>query len=223
MSMWITGIGTAVPPHRIAQADASAIAQQFSCTTAAQERLFQTMYRRSGVESRFSAVLEASEGDLALRQSFFGVSDPSTQDRMRMYEAESGPLAVSAGNSALRDAGIPARAGAAAPGHGFLHRLSLPWMGHRADQGAGSVAGRVPHARRFHGLPRPSERTTSRARFRRGGPRGVRAALRGRTVQLAPPVRLGRRQDRRQFPLRGWCRGARGDRVARSRPGLLTK
>ena len=37
MSMMITGIGTALPPHRISQADAAAIAKQFACETAAQE------------------------------------------------------------------------------------------------------------------------------------------------------------------------------------------
>ncbi len=63
MPMLIAGIGTAVPPHRIAQADAAEIAQQFSCETAAQERLFQSLYRRAGVETRHSVVLHGSDGD----------------------------------------------------------------------------------------------------------------------------------------------------------------
>ncbi len=64
MPTLIAGIGTAVPPHRIAQADAAEIAQQFSCETAAQERLFQSLYRRAGVETRHSVVLHRSAGEL---------------------------------------------------------------------------------------------------------------------------------------------------------------
>ena len=39
----IAGIGTANPPHRISSADAAGIAQQFSCETPAQRRLFLLM------------------------------------------------------------------------------------------------------------------------------------------------------------------------------------
>jgi predicted naringenin-chalcone synthase len=108
--MLIAGIGTAVPPHRIAQADAAEIAQRFSCETAAQERLFQSMYRRAGVETRHSVVLDTSTGELDGRQSFYGPENPTTRDRMRKYEAEAGVLAVAAGEAALRDASVmPAR------------------------------------------------------------------------------------------------------------------
>lgn len=108
MSMLIAGIGTAVPPHRISSVDAAAIAKRFSCETPAQERMFQAMYRRAGVETRHSVVLEASGGALDLRQAFFGDANPTTLDRMRRYEAEAGPLGVAAARSALRDAGVAA-------------------------------------------------------------------------------------------------------------------
>jgi predicted naringenin-chalcone synthase len=108
MSMLIAGIGTAVPPHRIAQADAAEIAKRFSCETTAQERLFQTLYRRAGVETRHCVVLLVSEGDLESRQSFYGGTHPTTLDRMREYEAAAGTLAVDAGWAALRDAGVAA-------------------------------------------------------------------------------------------------------------------
>ncbi|MFI5455341.1 MAG: type III polyketide synthase [Isosphaerales bacterium] len=107
MTMLIAGIGTAVPPHRIAQADAAEIAMQFSCETPAQERLFKGMYRRAGVETRHSVVLEASDGDLGARQSFYTHANPTTRDRMRKYEEQAGALAVSAGREALREAGVP--------------------------------------------------------------------------------------------------------------------
>jgi predicted naringenin-chalcone synthase len=106
MSMFMAGLGTALPAHRISSADAAEIAKQFACSTAAQERLFATMYRRAGVETRHSVVLNASDGDLSLRQSFYGAAHPSTRDRLLRYEAEAGPLAVAAGQAALRDAGI---------------------------------------------------------------------------------------------------------------------
>jgi len=107
MPMLIAGIGTAVPAHRIAQADAAEIAQRYSCETAAQERLFKGMYRRAGVETRHSVVLERSDGDLDVRQSFYSSANPTTQDRMRKYEEHAGGLAVSAGRESLRDAGVP--------------------------------------------------------------------------------------------------------------------
>jgi predicted naringenin-chalcone synthase len=106
MPMLILGLGTAVPPHRIRQADAASIAQQFSCDTAAQERLFKQMYRRAGVETRHSVVLEASDGELDRRQSFYTHANPTTRDRMRKYEAEAAELACTAGRRALRSAQV---------------------------------------------------------------------------------------------------------------------
>jgi len=108
MTMLIAGIGTAVPLHRIAQADAAEIATQFSCETPAQERLFKGMYRRAGVDTRHSVVLEASDGDLGARQSFYTHANPTTRDRMRKYEEQAGALAVSAGREALREARVQA-------------------------------------------------------------------------------------------------------------------
>ncbi len=106
MSMLIAGIGTAVPPHRVSQVDAAEIAKQYSCATAAQERLFQTLYRRAGVEGRNCVVLDRSDGPLDGRQSFYASSDPTTLDRMRKYEEQAGSLALAACAAALRDAAI---------------------------------------------------------------------------------------------------------------------
>ena len=63
MPVLIAGIGTAVPPHRIAQADAAAIARQYSCETPDHERVFDAVYWGTGVETRHSVVLQASNGD----------------------------------------------------------------------------------------------------------------------------------------------------------------
>ena len=102
----IAGIATAVPPHRIAQSDAAEIAKQYSCTTAAQERLFLGLYRRSGVETRHSVVLDRSDGDLGGRQSFYTRSAPTTGDRMKKYAEQAGALAVAASGRALAKAGV---------------------------------------------------------------------------------------------------------------------
>ncbi|HKM54548.1 MAG TPA: type III polyketide synthase [Isosphaeraceae bacterium] len=139
MSMMIAGLGTALPPHQISQADAAQIVKQYSCVTAAQERLFETLYRRAGVSGRGSVVLDNSEGPLEIRQSFYtSSSSPTTLDRMRKYEAESSPLAVAASRAALRDAGVePDRvthlitvscSGFCAPGFdiGLVKQLPLP-------------------------------------------------------------------------------------------------
>jgi predicted naringenin-chalcone synthase len=110
MSMLIAGIGTSLPPHRISTIDAAEIAKRFACDTSARERHFEGLYRRSGVGSRHCVVLNASEGDLDARQSFYGPSDPTTRTRMAKYEAEAGALAVASAVAALEDAAIaPAR------------------------------------------------------------------------------------------------------------------
>jgi predicted naringenin-chalcone synthase len=108
MNMILAGIGTALPPYRISQIDAATIAKQYSCETPAQERLFVTLYRRAGVDGRNCTVLDASDGPLESRQSFYGSMAPTTLDRMRKYAAEAGPLAASAAREALRDAGVGA-------------------------------------------------------------------------------------------------------------------
>ena len=138
MSMLIAGIGTAVPPHRISQVDAAEIAKQYSCETAAQERLFLTLYRRAGVEGRNCVVLNKSDGPLDGRQSFYTSSDPTTLDRMRKYEEQAGSLAFAACKAALQDAAIaPGRmthlvtiscSGFYAPGFdiGLVKQLPLP-------------------------------------------------------------------------------------------------
>ena len=102
----IAGMATAVPPHRIAQSDAAEIAKTYSCESAAQERLFVGLYRRSGVETRHSVVLDRSDGDLAGRQRFYTQAEPTTSDRMHEYAEHAGGLSVAAGGGALRDAEV---------------------------------------------------------------------------------------------------------------------
>jgi predicted naringenin-chalcone synthase len=104
--MIIAGIGTALPRHRISQDDAARLAKRYACETAAQERLFEELYRRVGVEGRGSVVLDGSEGPLEGRQSFYAATPPTTRERMLKYEGEARPLALAASRAALDDAGI---------------------------------------------------------------------------------------------------------------------
>jgi predicted naringenin-chalcone synthase len=110
MPVLIAGIGTAVPPHRITQADAAEIARPYSCEIPAHERVLEAIYKGTGVETRHSVILQASDGDLAERQSFYGDQIPTTRDRMRVYEQEASTLALAAAERALVDAHVaPAR------------------------------------------------------------------------------------------------------------------
>src|SRR5262245_36582128 len=52
----ILGFGTALPPHRMTQAEATELAQQVLCRTDEQARLVQVLYRRAGVKQRFTVV-----------------------------------------------------------------------------------------------------------------------------------------------------------------------
>lgn len=139
MSIWMAGIGTALPPHTITQRDAAEIAQRFSCETPAQERMFHTLYRRAGVERRHSVVLSASDGALEARQSFFGAAAPTTVDRMRKYEEEAGELAVAAAESALADAAVD-------PGR-ITHLVTVSCTGFYAPSFDSTLIKRLPLSR----------------------------------------------------------------------------
>jgi predicted naringenin-chalcone synthase len=104
--MEIAGIGTAVPPHRIAQEDAATIARAFAAVPANRARLFDEIYRRAGVATRHSVVLEASGGPLAGRQSFYGSASPTTSQRMQVYLEKAETLALESAERAIEDSGI---------------------------------------------------------------------------------------------------------------------
>jgi prepilin-type processing-associated H-X9-DG protein len=138
MSMSIAGIGTALPSHRINQADAVEVAQGFNCETPVEEQFIRDIYERAGVETRHCVILDASEGELSSRQSFFSRVEPTTLDRMRLFEARAAELAVAASGAALADARISADrithvvtvtcSGFYAPGFdvALIKRLGLP-------------------------------------------------------------------------------------------------
>jgi predicted naringenin-chalcone synthase len=112
MSMFIAGVGLAVPEHSITQSDSAAMGVTFATADGSRARTLQALYRRSGVTKRHSVVLDASEGPIEARQSFYppvvGVGDggPTTEVRMRAFHEKAPPLMATAGRRALDDAAV---------------------------------------------------------------------------------------------------------------------
>lgn len=109
MNVQIIGIGAAVPDHQIAQSDAAEQASQLSCQTQTQQRLLKTLYRRAGVRTRHSVVLESDTNGRPAQQSFYTSltsQGPSTAARMQAYEMHATPLAVAAAERALASAAV---------------------------------------------------------------------------------------------------------------------
>jgi predicted naringenin-chalcone synthase len=112
MSLYLHGLGTALPPHCISQRDAATGAVDASCQTDEQRRLLPVLYRKAGVQSRHSVLLNADAGPPIGRQSFFHAArdaedrGPTTAARMQQYEQSAGPLALAAARAAIVDAAI---------------------------------------------------------------------------------------------------------------------
>jgi len=109
MSLQIIGIGTSVPEHEIEQSDAAEQASQLSCQTQTQKRVLKTLYRRAGVHTRRSVVLESGTNGRPAQQSFYtslAPQGPTTAARMAAYESHAAPLAVAAAENALRSADV---------------------------------------------------------------------------------------------------------------------
>jgi predicted naringenin-chalcone synthase len=109
MSLLIAGMGTSVPEYQIEQSDAAEQASQLSCQTLAQQRLLKTLYRRAGVQTRHSVLLESGTNGQPAEQGFYTSSaqdGPSTAERMAAYELHAAPLAIAAAHDALSAANV---------------------------------------------------------------------------------------------------------------------
>ncbi|MGZ0174819.1 MAG: type III polyketide synthase [Planctomycetales bacterium] len=112
MALTIRGLGTATPEHSLSQADAAEMAIGLCCSTAQQTKLLPALYRRTGVQTRHSVILEASTNGAAARQVFYRDAQnehdagPATSVRMDRYQSEAGPLAQTAAQRAIEQAGI---------------------------------------------------------------------------------------------------------------------
>jgi predicted naringenin-chalcone synthase len=142
MEIVISGIGTAVPPHHFRQDEAGEVAAQYCSATAEQAKMLNMLYRRSGVHTRGSVILDQAEGELADRQQFFPpVTDeephgPTTEARLRFFAEAAGPLAIESSRQALERGGVSPQSvthlitvtcsGFSAPGFDFTLINQLP-------------------------------------------------------------------------------------------------
>ncbi len=118
MNLSIAGIGTAVPPHSISQAQAAQVAKVVCCRSDEQAAILPALYRHTGVESRHmvfadNAVADVLEGTSHSGCNFLpaGAADglgPSTALRMARYVAEAAPLARQAAEKALNHSKLKA-------------------------------------------------------------------------------------------------------------------
>lgn len=109
MTLRIDGLGIATPACQIEQSDAALLATRLSAVTETRARGMETLYRRTGVSTRHSVLLQADASGL-VAQTFYepavAAADfgPTTATRMRRYEADANQLALSAARDALQEA-----------------------------------------------------------------------------------------------------------------------
>lgn len=103
-----------MPPHSLTQQEAAELHATFCGVDASRGKTLRALYRRSGVSTRRSVLLESAEGPLTGRQRFYyraaGDDDlgPPTAARMERYEQCAPALASTAGERALASAQVNA-------------------------------------------------------------------------------------------------------------------
>lgn len=128
MSLSISGLGTAVPQFSIAQEAMAAFSSRLCCNDVRQAERLQLIFAHSGVNRRYSTLLEGESTDGNVPQSLYSLDakgrGPTTGRRMQAYEAGAPPLAIAAAKNALADAGL-------APGD-VTHLVSVSCTGFMA-------------------------------------------------------------------------------------------
>jgi len=114
MSFMIRGMGTAVPPTVVSREEALGIARVLCPRTPEQETWLPSVYAGSGVHKRRQVLGEAivrdvldgtrHSGSVFLPNGEPDDDGPTTAQRMAVYAEETGPLALSAADRALRQA-----------------------------------------------------------------------------------------------------------------------
>jgi alpha-pyrone synthase len=118
MSFAILGIGTALPPTRVSQRDASSIARSLCCRTAEHETWLPAMYDQTGIHTRHLAlgadvIADLKHGTRHSGSVFLprGADDdcgPTTRQRMEHYARLAPPLALEAARAAVLRSGLTA-------------------------------------------------------------------------------------------------------------------
>ncbi|CAM4162138.1 type III polyketide synthase [Paenibacillus alkaliterrae] len=108
--MAIVGIGTALPPYRLDQADTARRLVEALGDKQDAARWARRIFKQCGVESRYTCEPNLQEEAAACRYFPRSLEDnvPTTAERMSIYKRESVPLALSAARAALSDAGTAA-------------------------------------------------------------------------------------------------------------------
>lgn len=112
MTFVVEGIGTALPEHRLTQADVVELHTTFCSVEPARARMLRALYRRAGIDTRHSVLVSGSEGSLAERLRFYEPArddedpGPTTAARMAMYQEHAPRLAVRAARDALTRGGV---------------------------------------------------------------------------------------------------------------------
>ena len=108
MPLTLHGIGTAVPTQQLSQAEAVEVAHRINAESPEQVRLMSRIYQKTKVLSRGSVLLENDgvDGTTKERLSFYGSESPGTAERMQVFDAHAGGLALEAAAKALEDADI---------------------------------------------------------------------------------------------------------------------
>jgi predicted naringenin-chalcone synthase len=114
MALEIVGWGSAVPPGKVEQSQAASHAVEIWGEMAGLGTTVPALYRRSGVKSRHSVVVEGVSEGGGVHQSFYHVAQstedrgPSTQARLEFFEREASGLGLASSKEALADAGVSA-------------------------------------------------------------------------------------------------------------------
>ena len=108
MPLTLHGIGTAVPTQQLSQAEAVEVAHRINAESPEQVKLMSRIYQKTKVLSRGSVLLENDgvDGTTKERLSFYGSESPGTAERMQVFDAHAGGLALEAAAKALKDADI---------------------------------------------------------------------------------------------------------------------
>ncbi len=126
MPLSIRGLGTAVPPHQVSQAEAIALAERVNADSSSRAALLRRIQGRTQVRQRGSVLAtgKADQQPIRERLSFYGLESPSTAERMAAFARHATPLALAAVHGALADAAM-------APGR-ITHLITVCCTGFQA-------------------------------------------------------------------------------------------
>lgn len=168
MAVEVLGVATALPPNQFEQDAALAMAHDLCCRDERERRFASTLYKHSGVESRYFVLppTEAYRWAPTPEQLASGAvySGPTTEQRMAYYQQYALPLACEAATKALQKAECPAGdithvvtvscTGFSAPGvdSGLIEQLALRRTTERVHVGYMGCHGAINALRVAHGL-----------------------------------------------------------------------